>query len=111
MMTNALINSAPLVAGIQDQMARQTMVNNLIYPVSRELIGDRLADQLRFPQSQLPHPIFWYKVDQRVQNLKARLNKNADPAFATLLMVSAYDDEGLSYRLPDHVHAERSNNW
>ena len=111
LMANALINSAPLVAGIEDPKERATMVTNLIYPVSRALIGDRLADQLRFPQGQLPFPIFWYRVDQRVQNLKARINKNADPAFATLLMVSAYDDEGLSYRLPDNVHAERSSNW
>ena len=111
LMSNALINSAPLVAGIENQLERATIVNSLIYPVSRGLIGHHLADQLHFPESQLPAPLFWYRVDQRVRKLKARFNKNADPAFATLLMVSAYDDEGLSYRLPDHVHAERSERW
>lgn len=111
LMSNALVNSAPLVAGIEDSRERATMVRNLIYPVSRGLIGNRLADQLNFPENYLPNPVFWYRVDQKFQNLKARFNKNAYPAFATLLMVSAYDDEGLSYRLPDHVHAERSSNW
>ena len=28
-----------------------------------------------------------------------------------LLAASAYDDVGLSYRLPDYAHAERSGKW
>ena len=112
LMSNALINSAPLVAGIENSLERSTMVNKLIYPVSRDLIGSKLADQLRFPRSShLPFPVFFYKLDQRIKKLKARFSNKEEPAFATLLMVSAYGDEGLSYRLPDHVEAESSSQW
>ena len=35
LMTNALINSAPLVANINDPEERSKLVNKVIYPVSR----------------------------------------------------------------------------
>ena len=110
-MTNALINSAPLVAGITDAEERNNLVNGVIYPVSRGLIGNDLANQLNFPASRLPFPLFWYRLDQRIQKLRARFRKEAPTGFSTLLEASAYDDAGLSYRLPDHAHAERSGRW
>ena len=110
-MTNALINSAPLVAGIADAEERNKLVRGVIYPVSRGLVGNDLADQLNFPASKLPFPLFWYRLDQRIQRLRARLQKEGAKNFSTLLEASAYDDAGLSYRLPDHAHAERSGRW
>ena len=110
-MTNALINSAPLVAGITDADERNKLVNGVIYPVSRGLIGNDLANQLNFPASRLPFPLFWYRLDQRIQKLRARIQKESPTGFSTLLEASAYDDAGLSYRLPDHPHSERSGRW
>ena len=111
LMTNALINSAPLVAGITDMEERKKLVNKVIYPVSRGLVGDELADKLSFPKSGLPFPLFLYRVDQRMQKARARLKGEAPSNFATLLTASAYDDSGIAYRLPDHAHAEESSNW
>jgi len=110
-MTNALINSAPLVAGIEDAKERADLVNRVIYPVSRGLIGNRLADELNFPKGRLPFPLFWYRLDQRIKRLKSRINSTHADSFSTLLEASAYDEAGLSYRLPDHVHDERSASW
>ena len=110
-MTNALINSAPLVAGIEEPEARQKLVQNVIYPVSRALVGKKLADQLKFPPNRLPFALFWYRLDQHIQGLKARFQKGEPGNFATLLEASAYDDAGITYRLPDHAHAERSGKW
>lgn len=110
-MTNALINSAPLVAGIDDPGERSNLVNKVIYPVSRGLIGNRLADELHFPKGRLPFPLFWYRFDQRLKRLKAFINKRHAENFSTMLEASAYDDTGLSYRLPDHAHDERSVGW
>ena len=28
-----------------------------------------------------------------------------------MLNVSVYDDEGITYKLPDHVHSEASSSW
>ena len=110
-MTNALINSAPLVAGITDAEERKKLVNGVIYPISRCLIGNHLANQLNFPENRLPFPLFWYRLDQRIQRLRGRLRKEGPKNFSTLLEAAAYDDSGLSYRLPDHAHAERSGKW
>ena len=110
-MTNALINSAPLVAGITDPVERKKLVNKVIYPVSRGLVGDNLANKLKFPKSGLPFPLFLYRLDQRIQKTKARLKKESLKNFSTLLEASAYDDSGIAYRLPDHAHAEESTNW
>ena len=109
--TNALVNSAPLVAGIEDREQRQRLVKSIIYPVSRALIGKGLADRLNFPPSRLPFALFRFRLDQRIQRLRARLRKEGPTNFSTLLAASAYDDAGLSYRLPDHAHAERSGKW
>ena len=110
-MTNALINSAPLVAGIDDPDERKKLVTKVIYPVARGLLGNQLADDLHFPANKLPFALFWFRLDQRVRRLRALLTGTAPDNFSTLLVASAYDDAGLSYRLPDHAHAERSGDW
>jgi len=112
LMTNALINSAPLVANIDDPAERRKLVNKVIYPVSRALVGKGLSDQLRFPRTRgMPFPLLAYRIDQRMQRIKAWTRKGGFGVFADLLGASAYEDAGLSYRLPDHAHDERSTKW
>ena len=110
-MANALINSAPLVAGITDTDERRKLVTTQIYPIARALIGDDLADRLSFPPSRLPFTLFLFRLDQRLQKLRARFLKEGSKNFSVLLETSAYEDAGISYRLPDHVHDERSGRW
>lgn len=113
-MTNALINSAPLVANITDPAERRKLVNKVIYPISRALVGNHLADQLNFPRDGgTSFPLLAYRIDQRVRQLRATFRREGARArtFATLLEASAYDDTGVSYRLPDHVHDERATKW
>ena len=111
-MTNALINSAPLVANIDDPAERDKLVRKVIYPISRALVGNKLSDQLNFPKrGGTPFPVLSYRIDQRVQKFLARLRKEGPKDFSTLLEASAYDNAGLSYRLPDHAHDERSSKW
>ncbi|MCY4448537.1 MAG: oxygenase MpaB family protein [Chloroflexi bacterium] len=110
-MTNALINSAPLVAGITDPEARKRLVNRVIYPVARGLVGNQLADALQFPRSRLPFPLLSYRLDRRLQRLLLPLRRRSPEDFSTLLTASAYDDTGMSYRLPTHAHDERSRAW
>ena len=31
--------------------------------------------------------------------------------FTQLLQISVFDGEGLSYKMPDHVHTSQSNPW
>ena len=108
-MTNALINSAPLVAGIEDAEERKKLVDSVIYPISRALLGDELSDQLNFPANRRRFVLLLYRLDQRYQKLRGQLLKEGPKSFATLLEASAYAESGLSYRLPDHAHAEESS--
>ncbi|MCY4397333.1 MAG: oxygenase MpaB family protein [Rhodospirillaceae bacterium] len=111
-MTNALINSAPLVANIDDPVERKKLVTNVIYPISRALVGNELADELKFPRKNgLLFPLLAYRIDQRIRKLKSQFRKEVAQNFSTLLEASAYEETGVSYRLPDHAHAERSGKW
>ncbi len=112
LMTNALINSAPLVANIDDPVEREKLVTNVIYPISRALIGNKLADELKFPRKNgLPFPLLAYRINQRTRRLMAWFRKEEAQNFSTLLEASAYEETGMSYRLPKHAHAERSGKW
>ncbi len=110
-MTNALVNSAPLVAGIEDREEREKLVKKIIYPVSRALVGHERADQLNFPRRGNLLTLPLYRLGQRVEAAKSRFKGDAAAGFSTLLAASAYEDAGLSYRLPTHVHDEESKPW
>ena len=99
------------MAGIEDTEEGKKLVKGNIYPVSRALIENKLADQLNFPAKRWPFALLWFRLDQRIRRLRARLRKEDPTNFSTLLAASAYDDAGLSYRLPDHAHAELSGKW
>ena len=110
-MSHALVNSTPLVAGIEDPAERKRLVDKKIYPLCRALIGDKLADQLQFPPRRMFFTLFWYRLTVRIQQFIARLRRKRSADLSTLLVISTYDEAGLSYRMPDHVHDEESAKW
>ena len=113
-MTNALINSAPLVAGISKSAERKALVTNLIYPISRTLIGSDLADQLRFPaytKLKSLRTLYLYRLDTWLKRSLPGVFKKSESTMETLFKASMYDQAGLTYNLPDHVDAERSSHW
>jgi hypothetical protein len=114
-MANSIVNSAPLLLGVKDPKERRASAT-LIYQVCRELIGDDLADQFRFPPSQrLPQvPLLWLKHRLRRGAMKwipgfHRLNRAYD--YMELLDISNVGDSELSYRLPTALHDEASRPW
>ena len=112
-MSNALINSAPLVAGVTEPVARRTMAEKQIYPLSRALVGNEMADRLRFPKSRTPAVVFQFKMLQRWQRLVKKLRGQglASESFNQLLDISTYDSSGISYRVPEHEYSERAGDW
>ena len=113
LMANALINSAPAVADIKDEEERKFLVEDRIYPISRALVGDSLADQLRFPKSRKVRTLgilFQYRMGITYKRFMARtLRKGGD--IDTVFAASLYDSDGLTFQLPDHAHSERSSKW
>jgi hypothetical protein len=119
-LANSLVNSAPLVAGITSSDERRSL-SAYVYHVSRALIGDELAEQLNYPPEPLHFStsfavLAWFRINERYDALMRKVFPNrardSDYAkFTSLFDVSNYDEEGISYRLPTHVYAERSRWW
>ena len=114
-MANSLINSAPLVAGITDPKSRRDL-STYVYSVSRALIGNELADALKYPSQSTFGVLPWFRIQGYYNRLMGKLfpglaRQNNYTNFTGLMEVSEFDEEGISYRLPDHVHAERSTPW
>ncbi len=114
-LANALVNSAPLVVGIDDPVERRNLAK-YVYKVSRAMIGHDLADSLRYPKQSSFGVLGWFRFQSRYDRFLKRCRpkyerRNNFTSFTTLLSGSRYDDEGITYRMPDHVYAERSNNW
>ena len=114
-MANALINSAPLVAGIAEPKERRNLTK-YVFGLSRALIGSPLADELMYPPSLTLGVLAWFRMQVLYQRTMGRFfpgitrTKNFDN-FTSLLNVSLYDEAGIDYRLPDHVYSEQSKQW
>ena len=112
-MASSLINSAPLFAGLPERDERQKLAG-YIAQVSRALIGNELADALMYPKSSTLGFLWKFRLMNRIEGVRNKLNpKRAVDAsnLATILDVSMFDEEGISYKLPDHIYAERSSKW
>ena len=109
-MANALIQSAPKIAGVTDP-AEQHALQELAYRLSRSLIGNALADQLQFPKTRRLGTLFFYRLSQRCKGLLREKDAAKLENFSQLLQISTYDDVGLSYKIPDHVKHTLSSPW
>ena len=114
-LANSLLNAAPLLVGITERPARRKLVK-YVYTVSRALIGKTLADQLEYPRRPTFGVLLWLRLQDRFQRVMTRLfpgrvrDSNFNK-FTQLLEISTFDEAGISYRLPDSVYAEESNQW
>ena len=114
-LANSLVNSAPLVVGIDDPAERRKLAK-YVYKVSRCLIGNALADQLNYPGRSSFGVLAWFRVQSRYDRLMSRhfpkyVRKSNYTNFTTLLSGSRFDADGITYRMPDHVYAEESGSW
>ena len=112
-MASSLINSAPLFAGLNDRNERRKLAG-YIAQVSRALIGNELADELMYPKSSTLGFLWKFRLLNRIEAMKNKLNpgRAADTSnLATILDVSMFDEQGISYKLPDHIYAEQSSKW
>ena len=107
---NGLIQAIPAVAEVTDPAEIQS-VTNLAYRLSRALIGNRLADRFEYPKATVFGTLFLFRTKQRILRALKGGNLVRSGNFSKLLQISAYDDYGLSYELPDHEKDSRSNPW
>ena len=114
-MANALVNSAPMVIGVESTFDRRLLAK-YVYSVSRALIGNELADALNYPLTSTLGLLAMFRLEGRWNSFvarrfpkMARTGKLSD--FLGLLRGSAFDEAGISYRLPDHLNADQGSDW
>ena len=115
MMANSLVQSAPLIAGATDPQARRDLAK-LAFRIARALLGNELSDELMFPKNKRLGILFQYRMQARYNRKMNRYfpklaTVNDVDRFSGMLDVSVYDDEGITYRLPDHAYSEESSAW
>ena len=109
-MANALVKSVPIVANIEDPDECKN-VEELVYRLSRALIGRKLANQLEFPQDSRIGMLAMYRFKQRFARFTKSEHLVRSDDFMQILDASQYDQQGMSYELPDHADARLSNFW
>ncbi len=114
-MGNALVNSSPVVVGIQDPRERQKLAD-YVYRVSRALIGDELADQLNYPRQSTWGLLFYLRtkrrLGKRVRSLFPRWEARVKvDRFKALVDNSRLRDPLISYRLPPKLYSDETQTW
>ncbi len=114
-LANSIINSVPCVLGVSSSEIRRSDALKY-YQISRELIGNELADIVRFPPPKAIPRLPIIALSHRLQRLLQRLgldcsSRYALDAFNTLLQASDLGELELSYKLPTSVFDEDSREW
>ncbi|MCQ3809032.1 MAG: DUF2236 domain-containing protein [Acidimicrobiia bacterium] len=116
-LAHSVVNSAPLVIGIgaEDPSERQNL-SKYIYRVSRALIGNPLANKLHFPKQSKFGVLMRFRVPAMVSHtlsnrFKKYSRKSSYVRFSAYLTGTLYDEEGITYKLPDKAYAEESSSW
>ena len=114
-MAHARVNSAPLVLGTTQTDERRSMAR-YIFSVSRALIGNRLADDLRFPRTRILGVVARFRLRPRynsfmVRHAPAHARHSRFENFTELLKTATFEQNGISYPMPNHVYSERSHPW
>jgi len=113
-MANSVVNSAPIIVGVKAPPQRRKMACT-VTQVSRELIGDELADSLGFPRQKrkmLPWLRFRHRARRTVGKLLPGLAAKQDrDRFEALMEFASFDEFEHSYKLPTALHDERSSDW
>ena len=107
---NMLIDSIPSVADIQDP-DEQKRVTALARRLSRALIGNELADHYQYPRTSTFGTLFMFRIKQRLQRMFKSDQFIRSGNFTQMIQISVYDEGGLSYKMPDHVHSSKQSEW
>ena len=111
-LASALVNSAPLFAGITQRKERKELAN-YIEQLSRAMIGNELADSLQYEPSSTFGIIFRFKLANKIQDIIGLFSSGNHNTknMMTALEVSMFDDRGISFNMPDHYISESSSHW
>ena len=114
-MAHCILNSAPVVIGVTEPKSRHAFAQ-YAFRVSRELVGDALADQLRFPPRRSFLLLPWLRTRGRIARgivrFFPRLAKARERrSFLHILGLTDLGESSFTYNLPDSVRSDESTKW
>ena len=113
-MANSIINSTPLILGYRHPADRRAQAR-LFFQGSRELIGDDLANQFKFPASRALPLLPWLWLKQRALRMVSRAPMLRGwvrrRSFRTVFDVSNLNRLDHSYSLPTALYDDESLEW
>ena len=71
-MANSLINSAPLIIGVEDPAARRALAK-YVFNISRALIGNSIADGLNYPVRSAFGVLAWFRLQERCHRIVEKI--------------------------------------
>ena len=109
--SNALIKAIPQLLGIAGGREHEAFLKK-VYTVSRALIGDQLADALRFPDYHARAILPRMRLERRLNRAAGKILPGREGArrlntFSHLMAVAAYDEAGISYAMPNRLGTPR----
>ena len=109
---NAVFKAIPAMAKVQSDTERKSF-QMYAYRLSRALIGNELADRYGYPNTLRIRflVLLYFRTKARITRLLTgnRLIQMQD--FTQIFDATQYDKDGISYRMPDHVRAEKQSPW
>lgn len=114
-MANSIINSAPLFIGCSEPKMRKKMALQY-YQISRELIGDAIADKLQFPRRRGMKLLPYQRGKRNLQKTFGQVwpswqVRQSVKSFNQLMEVLNLGKLEHSYSLPDSVYDDASSSW
>lgn len=114
---NALVNAAPRLSEITSERERKKLLD-YGYSLSRALVGNQLADALKFPSCRTFLVLPWFRARAflatqvgHIPCLGHMFGNARALRLQKLLTVSHLADHGLSYNLPEHVFSDVGPDW
>ena len=115
-MAHDMLNGIPDLVGVKNENpADRKRFVDALFKASRALIGNELADALKYPKQSTLGILALLRMQRRLQLLRSKFNPRATPFaadnFMGLMHRSVYDEIGIRYDLPDAVRDEDSHHW
>jgi len=113
LLTHTLVKSAPLVVGIEDAK-EQEQLTNLIYNVSRKLLGNEIADKLEYPRFKTPISLRTIRLKTRLDSLKVKYIPGVEQRtrlanMEKLFDVSLFQNFKISFAVPHKVRFNKGD--
>ena len=110
---NALVRGVPQVVGITNKKQAQDLVRK-VYTISRALIGNEMADQLRYPKYRTTGVLQMKRLGSLMNRTVAKAIPSRAQArrldnFSGIMSVAAYEKEGITYTVPEEIRGPRSH--